>query len=207
MKYNCTFASLISLICDCFLAILKFVVGFAASSHALISDAVHSCADVFSCMIVLIGISVGNSRNKRIKQYAYTIEKMSLVVLSLILIVTGISIGISGLKSIYSDIGNSTIPEISALAVALFALTVKELLFIYNIRVARKNGNALMKATAWHHQSDALSCLGSFAGILGARLGYPALDPMASVAISLLIIKVGIQIFVGAIKQKKDSIF
>lgn len=206
MKYNCTFASLISLICDCALALMKFIVGIVASSHALVSDAVHSCADVLSCIIVLMGISAGNSHKEKIRIHAKSIEKISLIILSFVLITTGSGIGISGLKSIYSAAENHVIPEISALIVALLALTVKELLFIYNIKVANKNNNALIRANAWHHQSDALSCIGSFMGILGARLGFPFFDPMASVAISLLIIKVGVQILIGAIRQKKDGI-
>lgn len=202
MKNNCTFASLISLICDCFLAVVKFTVGIAASSHALVSDGVHSCADAFSCIIVLIGISAKNSKKEKYRLHANTIEKTSLLILSLILISTGITIGISGIQAIFFREENIAIPEVSALVVALVALIIKEALFIYNIRVANKTNNQLIRANAWHHQSDALSCIGSFIGILGARLGYPILDPMASVVICLLIIKVGSKILIDAIKKK-----
>ena len=44
-------------------------------------------------------------------------------------------------------------------------------------------------ADAWHHRSDALSSIGAFAGILGARLGFPVLDPIAGLLICLCIEK------------------
>lgn len=50
-------------------------------------------------------------------------------------------------------------------------------------------------AEAWHHRSDALSSIGSFAGILGARLGYPVLDPVASAVIAIFILKVAFAIY------------
>lgn len=202
MKYNCTFASLISLICDCILALVKFIAGIVFSSHALISDAVHSCADVFSCIIVLIGISAKNSKKEKYRLSANKIEKISLLILSFILISTGLGIGISGIQAMFFAEEDIAVPEASALFVAFFSLIIKEILFIYNIKVANKNNNELIRANAWHHQSDALSCMGSFIGILGARLGYPFFDPMASVAICLLIIKVGAKILIGAVKKK-----
>lgn len=201
MKNNHTRASLISLLCDCILAVMKFIVGITAHSHALVSDGVHSCADVFSSIIVLVGISANHSKIEKIRNSAPVIEKRSLIFLSAILFSTGIAIGINGIVSTFSLESSIAVPELPALIVTLIALGIKESLFFYNLSVAKKTGSELLKANAWHHQSDGLSCIGSFIGILGARLGYPVFDPIASVAISLLIIKVGVKIFITTIKE------
>ena len=60
-------------------------------------------------------------------------------------------------------------------------------------------------ADAWHHRSDALSSVGSFIGILGARLGLPVLDPVASVVICLFILKAAFDIFRDAISKMLDT--
>lgn len=60
-------------------------------------------------------------------------------------------------------------------------------------------------AEAWHHRSDALSSIGAFAGILGARLGYPILDPIASVIICLFIGKAAYDIFKDAVDKMVDK--
>ena len=60
-------------------------------------------------------------------------------------------------------------------------------------------------ADAWHHRSDALSSIGSFIGVLGARLGFPILDPIASIVISIFILKAAIDIFRNSIDQMVDK--
>jgi cation diffusion facilitator family transporter len=60
-------------------------------------------------------------------------------------------------------------------------------------------------AVAWDHRSDVLASAGAFIGIFGARIGLPVLDPIASVIISLLIIKVAVSIFRDALKRMTDS--
>ena len=60
-------------------------------------------------------------------------------------------------------------------------------------------------ADAWHHRSDALSSVGSFAGIIGARLGFPFMDPIASVVICIFIVKAAVSIFLDAIGKMTDK--
>ena len=62
-----------------------------------------------------------------------------------------------------------------------------------------------MKADAWHHRSDALSSVGSFIGILGAKLGFPVLDPAASIVISIFILKAVYDIFMDAVGKLTDE--
>ena len=60
-------------------------------------------------------------------------------------------------------------------------------------------------ADAWHHRSDALSSIGSLIGIGGAMLGFPILDPLASVAIAICIIKVAYDILKDAVAKMLDT--
>ena len=60
-------------------------------------------------------------------------------------------------------------------------------------------------ADAWHHRSDALSSIGSFAGILGARMGFPVLDPIASLVICLFIVKAAVDVFRDAVSRMTDT--
>ena len=81
---------------------------------------------------------------------------------------------------------------------------VKEALYWYTIIGARKINSVSLKAEAWHHRSDALSSIGSLAGVLGARLGVPILDPIAAIIICLFIFKVAIDIFKDSINRLVD---
>ena len=97
------------------------------------------------------------------------------------------------------------IPGIMALAAAVLSIIVKEAMYWCTRKVAKKiNSNAVM-ADAWHHRSDALSSVGSFVGILGARMGFLILDSLASVIISIFIVKAGVEIFIQTVRELTDE--
>ena len=70
---------------------------------------------------------------------------------------------------------------------------------------AKKINSGALMADAWHHRSDALSSIGAFVGILGARLGYPILDPIASIIICIFIEKAAIDIFKDSLDKMVDK--
>ena len=95
-------------------------------------------------------------------------------------------------------------PGLLALIAAVVSIVVKEAMFWYTWLAAKRINSSALKAEAWHHRSDALSSVGSFAGILGARLGFPALDPVASVVICLFILKAAWDILADALGKMTD---
>ncbi len=60
-------------------------------------------------------------------------------------------------------------------------------------------------ADAWHHRSDSLSSVGALIGVLGARMGFPILDPIASDVICLFIEKAAWDIFKDALDKMVDK--
>lgn len=199
--------SRISILANIFLSVLKLISGIVASSGAMISDAVHSASDVFSTLIVIVGVKI--SRKDADKEHPYGHERMECVaaiLLSVVLFLTGIGIGYSGMQKIADGSGEKlAVPGVFALVAAVVSIAVKEWMFWYTrIYAKRINCGALM-ADAWHHRSDALSSVGSFFGILGARLGYPIMDPIASVVICLFIVKAAYDIFKDAVDKMVDK--
>lgn len=199
--------SIISIVVNIALSLLKLVAGILAKSGAMISDAVHSASDVFSTFVVMIGVSM--SAKKPDKEHPYGHERLECVasiILATVLAVTGIGIGLSGINKITGgEYEKLAIPGTLALAAAIISIVVKELMFQYTKTAAKKVNSGALMADAWHHRSDALSSIGSFAGILGARLGYPVLDPIASVVICAFIEKAAIDIFKDAIDKMVDK--
>ena len=91
-----------------------------------------------------------------------------------------------------------------ALAAAVISIVVKEIMYWYTRNAAKKINSGALMADAWHHRSDALSSVGSFVGIFGARMGFPMLDPLASVVICLFVVKAAVDIFRDAISKMTD---
>lgn len=196
--------SIISIVGNVLLTILKLISGIFSHSMAMISDAIHSLSDVFSTVVVMIGIKLSN--RKPDKEHPYGHERLECVaasILAVMLFATGLGIGIMGLKNIANK--NMVMPGLFALIIALVSIISKEAMYWYTKIIADKINSGALLADAWHHRSDALSSIGSFFGILGSRLGFPILDSIASIIICLFILKVAIDIFKDAIDKMIDK--
>ena len=197
--------SVISIILNCLLTLIKFISGVISKSSAMISDSVHSLSDVLSTFVVIIGVKISNKKADSDHPYGHErIECVSAIILSGMLFVIGALIGINGIKNVTNS-SNLVMPGVLALIASIISIISKEAMYQYTIRVSKKINSAALKADAWHHRSDALSSIGSFIGILGSRLGFKIFDPLASVIISLCIIKVSIDIFKDAIDKMVDK--
>lgn len=197
--------SVISIILNCLLTLIKFISGVISKSSAMISDSVHSLSDVLSTFVVIIGVKIANKKADSDHPYGHErIECVSAIILSGMLFIIGALIGINGIKNVTNS-GNLVMPGVLALIASIISIISKEAMYQYTIRVSKKINSAALKADAWHHRSDALSSIGSFIGILGSRLGFKIFDPLASVIISLCIIKVSIDIFKDAIDKMVDK--
>lgn len=197
----------VSIIVNIALSLFKLVAGIVAHSGAMISDAIHSASDVASTFIVIVGVKMAGKKSDEEHQYGHErLECVSSIILAGLLLATGIGIGINGIEKIIDGTAGKDllIPGKLALIAAVVSLVVKEWMFWYTRAAAKKINSGALMADAWHHRSDALSSIGAFIGILGARLGYPILDPVASVVICLFIAKAAVDIFKDAIDKMVD---
>ena len=186
--------SALTLAINAVLALIKLIAGLAAGSSALVSDSVHSASDVLSTVVVIIGVRLASKQADRSHPYGHErFECVAAMLLSFMLAATGFGVGYSGLRAAFaSDI---SVPSRAALAAAAVSVAVKEWMYRYTIRAARRINSDALAADAWHHRSDSLSSVGSFIGVLGARAGLPCLDGLAGVVISLFILKAAFDIF------------
>ncbi|KAG0587956.1 hypothetical protein KC19_2G204300 [Ceratodon purpureus] len=80
-----------------------------------------------------------------------------------------------------------------ALVAAIGSIGAKESLYWVTKAAGEKAGSALLKASAWHHRSDAISSIVALIGVGGAMMGIPLLDPVAALLVSGMIVKAGLQ--------------
>lgn len=196
----------VSIIGNLLLSAFKLIAGLLANSGAMISDAVHSASDVFSSIVVIIGIHVSSKESDKEHPYGHErLECVAAIILAVILFITGISIGISAVKTIASgNYADLAIPGILALVAAVISIATKEAMFWYTKINATRIDSAALMADAWHHRSDALSSVGALVGIAGARLGFPICDSIASLVICVFIIKASYDIFHDAVDKMVD---
>ena len=199
--------SLVSIIGNSALSLFKLLAGIIANSGAMISDAIHSASDVFSSIIVIMGVKIAARDSDEEHQYGHErFECVAAIVLAIILCIVGVFIGHTAIEKLTS--GNADAlqaPGVLALVAAIVSIVGKETMYWYTRFYAKRLNSSGLMAEAWHHRSDALSSIGALVGIWGARLGYPWLDAVASLLICAFIIKAAYDIFVDAMEKMVDK--
>ena len=198
--------SIVSIVANIVLSLLKLLAGIIAGSSAMVSDAVHSASDVFSTFVVIIGIRLASKESDKEHPYGHErLECVAAIVLAVELFITGLGIGGSALKTIlgghYADL---KAPGMLALIAAIVSILVKEAMYWYTRYYAKKIDSSALMADAWHHRSDAFSSIGALIGIGGAMLNYPVMDSIASLVIFFFIAKAAFDIFKDAIDKMVD---
>ena len=183
---------------------LKLAAGLWGRSSAMVADAAHSYSDCASTVAVIAGLKMASKSADDDHPYGH--EKYELIfanILSILLGLTAVKIGYDALMVIAH--GSYQVPGLAPLLAAVFSVAVKEVMYRLTLRKAKKIGSVAMEADAWHHRSDALSSVGAFVGILGARLGLPVLDPLTGLLVSILVLKVAIDLYRKSVSGLVDS--
>ena len=197
--------STLSIVCNSLLSAFKLFAGLIAHSGAMVSDAVHSASDVLSSFIVIVGVKLAAKAPDKEHPYGHErFECVAAIVLAVVLLVTGLFIGSSALGKIADGKAEIEVPETLAVVAAVVSILVKEAMYWYTRFHARRIDSGALMAEAWHHRSDALSSIGALVGIVGARMGHPVLDPIASLVICVFIAKAALDIFRDAVSKMVD---
>lgn len=198
--------SVVTILGNVVLSVLKFLAGIIAHSSAMISDAIHSASDVFSTFVVMIGIELASKKADKEHPYGHErLECVAAIILSMVLLVTGLGIGMDALEKILNgNYSSIQVPGMQALIAAVVSIIVKEGMYWYTRYYAKKIDSSALMADAWHHRSDAFSSIGALIGIGGARLGFPIMDSIASLVIFLFIAKAAFDIFKDAMDKMVD---
>lgn len=188
------------------LSVFKLLAGIIAHSNAMISDAIHSASDVFSTIVVIIGVKLASKDSDKEHPYGHErLECVAAIVLAMVLFITGLGIGVQAFRDILQgNYGNLEIPGMLALIAAIVSIVTKELMYWYTRHYAKKIDSSAIMADAWHHRSDALSSIGALIGIGGAMMGFPVMDSIASLVIFVFIAKAAYDIFKDAMDKMVD---
>ena len=188
------------------LSAFKLFAGIFGHSAAMVSDAVHSLSDVFATLIAYIGRRISEKPADKEHPYGHErFECIASILLGAILIATGVRIGVGCAESIINKTYlTATEPGVIALVAAVASIVTKEAMFWYTLHQAKRIKSSAFRADAWHHRSDALSSVGALIGIGAARMGYPVMDQVAGLIISVVILFVAAGIIKDAVNSMLD---
>ena len=199
--------SIVNLLLVC----VKVAAGIAGHSAAMVSDAVHSLSDLLTDFVVLAFVRVSGRPKDASHDYGHgKFETMASLLIGIFLAAAAIGIVVSGAVKLSSWLQGEDIPAPGRMALwaALLSIAAKELLFRYTDAKGRKLDSPALRANAWHHRSDALSSIGAAIGIAGALLlgdRWTVLDPLASIVIGAMLVKVAWDLLGPSFGELTDS--
>ena len=192
--------TVVGIIANLILVVVKFLAGFLGRSGAIIADAVHSLSDFASDIIVIAGLRLARRPADECHKYGHgKFETLSAMFLGLVLLATAAGIMWKGILTL-NDYMNGEIlvrPGWIAVYAAILSIVVKEWPYRYTVRAGKKVNSRSLIANAVHHRSDALSSIAAMAGIGGAiMLGekWRVLDPVAALIVGGLIVWAAVKI-------------
>jgi len=198
--------TLVGALANGLLILLKFMAGIFGQSQALIADAVHSISDLFTDVVVLLGIKMGRKAPDEKHQFGHArMETLASAVIGLALIGTALYIGLEASLNIYRH--TEYHPTSLALIGAGVSIAVKEALYHYTVKTGRRIKSQLVIANAWHHRSDAFSSVAVLLGVAGTLLNpaWHILDAFAALLVSFFIVKIGIDIVNSCLREFTDA--
>ncbi|MCR5568477.1 MAG: cation diffusion facilitator family transporter [Paludibacteraceae bacterium] len=181
------------------LTIGKIIAGVVGHSGAMLADGLHSLSDFISDIIVLVCVRISAKGRDDDHDYGHgKYETLATLCVGVLLLIVGGELFWDGAQDIRACLNGHTVkqPETMALWAALISILAKEVLYHYTAKVGKEVSSPVVIANAWHHRTDALSSVGSAAGIGGAILlgeKWVILDPIACCCISVLIVVVALR--------------
>ena len=193
------------------LTVFKFVAGIVGHSAAMTADAVHSLSDLLTDAVVLLFVRISSKPEDKDHDYGHgKYETLATTIVGLALAAVAMGLGWKALEALLSWYGGGTLeaPGMLALWAAAVSIVIKELVYQYTVHRGKDLNSPAVEANAWHHRSDALSSLGTLAGIGGAILlgdRWTVLDPIAGLVVSLFILRVAWMLLKGGFNELLEA--
>jgi len=186
-------ATLLNIIGNTLLFCLKLWVALFSGSVALLSDAFNSLADIISSIAVFVCVRVSGKAPDEGHPFGHSrAEPIAGMIVAILA-------GILGFEIIRESVGmllrsGEVVVSPLVVAVPVITIAVKLMMFFYFKAVGKAVNSPAITASSVDSFCDVFAALAALAGILGVYLGYPFLDPVAGLLISLWIIYTGYSI-------------
>lgn len=197
--------TIIGIIVNILLSVIKFILGIIGTSQAVVADAIHSLSDMSTDFAVLFGVKIWTAPADEHHQYGHKrIETMITAIIGFFLVIVAIGIGYNAISTIRNQ--DYTTPAWIALLGAIISIISKEILSRWTLIVGKREKSTAVIANAWHHRSDALSSIPVAVAVCGAVIepNWTVLDHIGAIVVSIFILHVAWGIIKPALRELVD---
>lgn len=203
-KFNSTKnASILGILGNLFLLIIKSVVGIISNSQAMIADAANSAGDIFSSLMTFIGNKIASEPKDETHNFGHgKAEYVFSLFISLSMIFVSAKLLYNSIISLV--IKSSFTFSWLLVCVCLITILVKFSLFLYTKILARKYKDLLLEANMIDHRNDCILTSFTLISILLSLVHIYWFDSIVGMGISIWIFYTGIKIFIESYNVLMD---
>jgi cation diffusion facilitator family transporter len=193
----------ISVISNIILTLGKLFIGWYGNSDAVFADGIHSAADVFASVIVLLVIKIANKPAD--KEHPYGHGKAEVIVsgiVGILLFLVSIYVVYEGILGFFHEVET---PSFLAMWVAIISYITKVILYRSSLKVANEHNSKAIEAIAFDHKADIVASIAAAIGVLLSIMGerFDVLflhygDKAASIFVAYLIFKISKEMLIEA---------
>ena len=192
-------ATILGIISNIVLFILKIIVGVISNSIAVISDAINSFTDIVASVIVFICVKVSSKRADEEHPFGHhRAEPIAGLIVAIFTGILGFEVIIIAINKLMS--GGGFVKGIAPIIAMGFTLVLKFAMYVYFVSVGNKVKSTAILASAADHRNDVLISLAALVGVVGAYLGHGFLDPLVALVIGGWVIYAGYRIGADNVK-------
>ncbi|MEX2459681.1 MAG: cation diffusion facilitator family transporter [Paenibacillaceae bacterium] len=178
---------MISLIGLLITAIIQAVIVFISGSVALLADTIHNFGDALTSIPLWFAFML--SRRIPTKRFTYGLNRSEDIAGLMIILIIAISAIVAGYESIHRLFNAAPLTHLGITAVAaIVGFIGNEVAAYYRIRMGKKMGSAALIADGQHARVDGYTSLAVLIGVLGSWMGFPIVDPLVGLGITIMII-------------------
>lgn len=178
------------LVLNLLVAAAKIAYGYVSGTVSILSDGFHSLTDSLSNVAALVGVRVAQKPPDVDHPYGHRkFETLAAAIIAAFLMLVLVEIGQAALVRLRH--GGAPHITSGAFVVMIGTVCINVLVTIYERRRGRQLGSEVLLADAMHTKSDVYTSLTVIAALVGARLGYPVLDPIAALIVMVFIARAG----------------
>ncbi len=197
-------ASILGILGNLFLLIIKCIVGIITNSQAMIADSINSASDIISSILTFIGNKIASKPRDEDHHLGHgKAEYIYSMLISILIILVAITVFKDSLVSLFNpSIFNFSIWYI---IVCIITILVKLGLFLYTNKVAKVYNNLLILANSKDHRNDMIVTFFTLLSGILMYYGINFVDSIVGIGISIFILITGIKIFIDSYDVLMDK--
>lgn len=197
-------ASILGILGNLFLLIIKGIVGIITNSQAMIADSINSASDIISSILTFIGNKIASKPRDQDHHLGHgKAEYIYSMLISVLIILVAITVFKDSIVSLF-DSSNYNF-SIWYIIVCIVTILVKLGLFLYTNKVAKVYNNLLILANSKDHRNDMIVTFFTLLSGICMYYGISFVDSIVGIGISIFILITGIKIFIASYDVLMDK--